>query len=191
MIHKFTSDLLSIYKEYGNDDYIGEPISQQSHMLQAAYFAQQAGADDELILAAFFHDIGHLCAPFDAEEMDGLGIVDHEQIGAQYLSTKGCSARLCQLVASHVQAKRYLCWKNPAYFAKLSQASTGTLAFQGGPMSTEEALSFEASPMHKDILRLRVWDEQAKIPQGPELDWELLTNILNDHICKTGNYDNP
>ena len=190
MMHRFTTELLQIYTAHGSADYIGEPITQQSHMLQAAYMAMKSGADNELILAAFFHDIGHLCANDDAPKMDGLGIVDHEGIGARFLASRGCSTRLCTLVESHVQAKRYLCWKNPKYLAQLSEASRGTLEFQGGPMTTEEANEFTNRKDYHDILRLRVWDEQAKIENGEEMDWNLLTTILNDHICSRGTHEN-
>ncbi len=37
------------------------------------------------------------------------------------------------LIENHVNAKRYLTWKNPAYFAALSEASLQTLTYQGGP----------------------------------------------------------
>ena len=122
--------LLTMYQQAEKMDYIGEPVSQLSHMQQAAWLAQQAGADDELILAAFFHDIGHICAPKDAPQMAGLGVLYHEKIGAAYLQKYGFSARVTDLVELHVQAKRYLCWKNPVYYQKLSPASKGTLEFQ-------------------------------------------------------------
>lgn len=57
------------------------------------------------------------------------------------------------------------------YAANLSEASQGTLAYQGGPMSDAEVLDFERDPLHRDLLRLRGWDEQAKHPlQVPALD---------------------
>ncbi len=188
-MHQFTTKLLSVYSQYGTSDYIGEPISQMSHMLQAAYFAERSGADNELILASFFHDIGHLCAESDAEEMDGLGIIDHEHIGAQFLLDHGCSRRVANLVAGHVNAKRYLCWRNPGYLERLSESSLGTLFFQGGPMETSEAKEFESSALHKDILRLRTWDEMAKVSQGPELKWERIQQILDEHIVNGGQVD--
>ena len=39
------------------------------------------GFDDEVVLAAFFHDIGHICAQ-DAQNMGGFGVVSHERLGA-------------------------------------------------------------------------------------------------------------
>lgn len=163
-------DPFVILERYGTSDYIGEPVTQIAHMCQAAQLAQNAGADDALILGALFHDIGHLCAPTDAPEMDGLGVVDHEHIGADFLLACGYSERVADLVRLHVQAKRYLCFRHPKYLANLSRASAGTLAFQGGTMTTEEASAFEAHPLHRDILRLRAWDEAAKDRTGTGLD---------------------
>ena len=178
--------VFSHYRQKGDEDYIGESISQLEHMLQAATLAQQSGADDELILAAFFHDIGHLCAPPSTPQMDGLGVVDHEELGARLLTTVGFSSRIAQLVELHVQAKRYLCFQKPNYYQRLSSASKGTLHFQGGVMSSQEAAHFQQHPLFKDILRLRVWDEQAKVPNAPSLSLEELEERAIHHLQHCG-----
>ena len=182
-MHPKVAEILSVYTECGDADYIGEPVSQLAHMLQAAYFAQESGADSELILAAFFHDVGHLCADKDAQQMSGLGVLNHEHVGAQFVLERGCSKRVAELVAGHVQAKRYLCWSKPSYLNTLSQASRQTLDFQGGPMNEREARIFEESPYFKDILRLRVWDERAKVPNGPKMTLGLMSRLLEQHIA--------
>ena len=178
-------DAFVFFEQYGDADYIGEPISQLEHMLQAARLAQRSGADDALILGAFFHDIGHLCAPPDAPQMDGLGVMDHEHIGADFLLSCGYSQRVAELVRLHVQAKRYLCFKNPRYAANLSPASTGTLAHQGGAMSKDEARAFEAHPLHRDILRLRTWDEAAKVVDGESMSMVEIRAISERHLLQT------
>jgi putative nucleotidyltransferase with HDIG domain len=101
-------------------------------MSQAADLAEKEGYDEEVILAAFFHDIGHLCSSgHEAESMDGFGTVNHEKLGADYLREKGFSERLAILVEGHVIAKRYLTYKFPSYYNRLSAASKATLDFQG------------------------------------------------------------
>jgi len=157
------NEVFALYEKFGDEDYIGEPVSQLEHMSQAAALAQSEGYDDEVVLAAFFHDIGHLCA--DAGEtgsMDGMGNVDHEKLGADYLLHRGFSARLAALVQGHVIAKRYLTYKYPEYYNKLSAASKTTLQFQGGVMSIDEATQFELNPDAELIIRLRYWDDMAK-----------------------------
>ncbi|WP_339902415.1 phosphonate degradation HD-domain oxygenase [uncultured Cyclobacterium sp.] len=157
------NEVFSLYESYGNADYIGEPVSQIEHMSQAAQMAEEEGYGNEVILAAFFHDLGHLFSQREElEQMDGYGVMDHEKLGADYLRKLGFPEKVARLVESHVEAKRYLTFKNPVYFQKLSEASKQTLNFQGGVMTTEEAREFEADPEHKLILKMREWDERAK-----------------------------
>ncbi|MDR3695359.1 phosphonate degradation HD-domain oxygenase [Mucilaginibacter sp.] len=157
------NEVFSLYEKHGDEDYIGEPVSQLEHMSQAARLAEEEGYDDEVILAAFFHDIGHLCAEEgQAESMDGMGNIDHEKLGADYLLAHGFSERIADLVNAHVIAKRYLTYRYAEYYNKLSPASKVTLEFQGGMMSPEEAAEFEQKPDLDLIIRLRYWDDMAK-----------------------------
>lgn len=165
------AELFALCRLQADLDYIGEPISQLEHMSQAAELAQAEGADDELVLAAFCHDIGHFCTPpADHISMAGLGRVGHEHVGAHWLRQRGFPDRLCGLVARHVDAKRYLCLREAGYLARLSPASCQTLAWQGGAMSDTEANAFERDPLFEDSLRLRRWDEAAKMTGRPLLD---------------------
>ncbi|MEO6290718.1 MAG: HD domain-containing protein, partial [Ginsengibacter sp.] len=112
-----TDEILSLYKSFGDQDYIGEPVSQIEHMCQCAQLAEQANYDEEVVLAAFFHDIGHLCEHImEVDYMDEYGIVDHEKIGADFLKSKGFSKKISSLIGSHVEAKRYLTFANPEYY---------------------------------------------------------------------------
>lgn len=166
------NEIFALYEQYGSADYIGEPVSQLEHMSQAAALAENEGYGEEVILAAFFHDLGHLCAA-DAEtqKMDGFGNVNHETIGADYLRKRGFSQTLARLVESHVTAKRYLTYKHPEYYHQLSPASRATLGFQGGVMSALEAAEFETDPNADIIIKLRYWDDEAKV-----------TNVPVDHV---------
>ncbi|MGM9454811.1 HD domain-containing protein [Legionella bozemanae] len=143
-------------------DYIGESVSQLEHALQCAYFAKQAGHSQEVILACLFHDIGHFASNTKQNKMADLGVVHHEWIGATLAYTLGFSAKVALLIGHHVNAKRYLAGKKKDYFERLSAASKKTLLFQGGVMSDEEMLHFEANTHFKDILRVRINDEKAK-----------------------------
>lgn len=161
--HTALEEIFSLYEKFGAQDYIGEPVSQLEHMSQSAQLAIREGQDDEIILAAFFHDIGHLCVSDSASEsMGGYGVKQHEKIGADYLRSKGFSERVAKLVENHVQAKRYLTFKYPDYYQGLSKASKQTLTFQGGIMGVEEAKAFEKDPLFEASIMLRRWDELAK-----------------------------
>ena len=167
------AEVFGLYEQHGTADYIGEPVSQIEHMSQAAQWAMAEGFDDEVVLAAFFHDIGHLCGQGGAN-MGGYGVVSHERLGADYLRRVGFSERLARLVEYHVEAKRYLTFSQPDYYARLSEASRRTLAYQGGAMTPDEARAFEQDPLYAISLRLRHWDEQAKQAQVPVLDLQVL-----------------
>jgi predicted HD phosphohydrolase len=95
--------------------------------------------------------------------MGGFGVKRHEQIGADYLRKLGFSEKIGRLVENHVQAKRYLTYRYAEYFEKLSEASRQTLIHQGGPMNEEEALLFESDPLFEASLKMRIWDEEAKV----------------------------
>lgn len=157
--------ILALLERAGDVDYIGEGVSQLLHALQAADLACQAAADDDSVLAALLHDVGHLCAGLDAPRMGGVGVLRHEEIGAAYLARLGLPERVTELVRGHVAAKRYLVSRDPRYYARLSDASRLTLVHQGGPMSAAEQHAFESLPHHKALLRLRSWDERAKDPE--------------------------
>jgi phosphonate degradation associated HDIG domain protein len=177
------SEIFDLYTRYGSSDYIGEPVSQLEHMCQAAQMAASEGADDEMVLAAFFHDIGHLCEfIMPLEKMDGIGIVDHESIGEKYLLTHGFSARIGRLVQGHVPAKRYLTFKYPAYYQRLSQASKETLTIQGGVMQADEAAAFEADPLFDNYIKMREWDDRAKLVNTPVPDLNFLKEMAVQHL---------
>lgn len=170
---QIAEEIFSLYQDFGNADYIGEPVSQLEHMCQAAQLAEAEGYDEEVILAAFFHDIGHLCEHIiDTKSMDSYGVVDHEIIAGNYLRQKGFSEKMARLVESHVQAKRYLTFKYPDYFNKLSDASKMTLAKQGWVMDELEAQNFETDHLHQLYIKMREWDDKAKLEHKllPSLD---------------------
>ena len=157
--------IFSYYEKFGNRDYIGEPVSQTEHMVQAAMLAENDNQNKSIILAALFHDIGHLVA-FDEETpfetMDDVGIKDHEKVGAIFLRKLNVPYPIPELIEGHVQAKRYLTFKNKDYYNKLSDASRKTLLHQGGPMTQEEAAIFELNKLHNTMIKLRGYDEKAK-----------------------------
>ena len=163
-IEERVNEIFELYQKYGDEDYIGEPVSQIGHMCQAAELAEAEGYPEEIILAAFFHDIGHFCEHFmPVQQMDGFGVVDHEKLGADFLRSKGFSSTIASLVENHVQAKRYLTYHFPSYYEQLSEASKKTLEFQGGVMTLEEAMLFESGDLFDLHIKLRRWDEKAKM----------------------------
>jgi phosphonate degradation associated HDIG domain protein len=176
-------EIREIFLSQGDEDYYGEPVSQFEHAAQAAILAEKSGFDKEVQIAAFLHDIGHLLpAASEGELMDNYGRKDHEGVAADWLRNRGFSEKIAILVENHVNAKRYLCYANPAYFHNLSDASRQTLTFQGGKMEQAEAEAFENNPYFDIIIRMRRWDEAAKVEnqQLPDLDHFL--QMCEDHL---------
>ena len=184
---KITDEIMNLYQEHGGAEYAGEKVTQLEHMAQAAQLAEAQGYDEEVVLAAFLHDIGHISEAAKGDnEMDGFGIKDHEELGAEFLREKGFSKKITRLVESHVEAKRYLTYKDPAYYANLSEASKRTLEYQGGPMTEEEATAFEQYPLFNLIIRMRNWDEQAKIEHQPLPDLQRYRQMMLHHLETAG-----
>lgn len=180
---KIADEIIGLFEGYGGTEYAGEKVSQLEHMAQAAQLAEQQGYDEEVILAAFLHDIGHISeAASGNNEMDGFGIKDHEELGAEFLRRKGFSKKIVRLVESHVEAKRYLTVKDPDYYARLSEASKKTLEFQGGPMTREEAEAFEQYPLFPLIIQMRKWDELAKIENKQLPDLQYYRQMIFHHL---------
>lgn len=185
LANKRAEEIFELYEKSGNQDYIGEPVSQLEHMCQAAQLAEAEGYDDEVILAAFLHDVGHLLPGHDeSESMNGFGTIDHEKLGAYYLSKLGFSERLYSLIASHVNAKRYLTFSYPDYYNKLSEASKRTLEFQGGAMNTKEAMTFKNDELFPLYIKMRQWDEAAKIEHQSLPPLEKYKEMMVQHLIK-------
>lgn len=177
--------IFSLYERYGDEDYIGEPVSQLEHMSQTAQLAIREGYDDEIVLAAFFHDIGHICSMKESDtDMGGFGMRNHEKIGADFLRKYGFPEKIAVLVENHVQAKCYLMHKHPDYFAQLSDASRATLQYQGGKMDESEAKRFEKHPLFEISILLRKWDEKAKERSVPVIHLSLLKKMAKNVLFK-------
>jgi phosphonate degradation associated HDIG domain protein len=182
---QIAKEVFDLYRKHGQADYIGEPVSQVEHMVQSAQLAEKAGYNEEVVLAAFFHDIGHICQMDGQVEKMGLfGAKSHEEIGSKYLRSKGFSENICALVENHVAAKRYLTFANPEYYKQLSDASKKTLEYQGGKMSAEEAEAFKRDPLFAQSIQLRYWDEQAKEENQPMPPLEYFGQMAERHLAK-------
>src|SRR6476469_3792287 len=183
-----TQEIMQLFEKYGNNDYDGEPVTQTSHMVQCAMLAMRNNADNELVLGAFLHDIGHLLGHQQhSKAMGSFGAVNHEGIGAQYLKQKDFSDRVCSMVNGHVAAKRYLVATDANYAAKLSPASQETLRWQGGAMSKEEAEAFSQDPYFKDIIQVRLWDEGAKDYNAVLMPLSTFEELMKDYLNKNNN----
>ncbi len=170
------AEIRDLFARYGSDHY-GEGISLRSHMVQTALLAEAGDAPPHLIAAALLHDVGHFLHP-DARTAPTQGQdLEHEALGAAWLS-RGFGPEVTAPIALHVQAKRYLCTVEPAYFGALSAASRLSLSLQGGPMSLGEAEVFAQRPGAADAVRLRRWDDLGKEVMRQDADMARFDGIL-------------
>jgi phosphonate degradation associated HDIG domain protein len=150
------------FAHHGGDQYGGERVTQLAHALQCATLAESEGADAALIAAALLHDVGHLLHDL-GEKPAARGIDDrHELVGRTWLS-RWFGESVTEPVRLHVNAKRYLTATDPGYFATLSAGSVRSLELQGGAFTPELATGFIALPHAEAAVRLRRWDERAKV----------------------------
>ena len=151
------------FEIHGNDDYGRDRVKQLEHALQCAALAEVEGAAPTLITAALLHDIGHLIHDL-GDSPAARGIDDrHEMLGQEWL-TRWFGTAVTEPVRLHVDAKRYLTGTDTGYFATLSPGSVRSLELQGGPFSIDAAANFIGQPYASDAVRLRRWDEGAKVP---------------------------
>ena len=113
---------------------------------------------------------------------EGVGRVGHELIGQEYLLRHGFSQKVAALVGSHVAAKRYLCAIEPSYHATLSDASQKSLIFQGGPMVGAELEAWATNPWCTEMVRLRKWDDGAKVVGLETAPAEAYAGMIENHL---------
>jgi phosphonate degradation associated HDIG domain protein len=154
-------DILDLYERRGARMYGSEPVSQTEHALQCAMLAAEGGASAELIAACLLHDVGHLIAELPhCLERDTDDV--HQYLPIPFLRGTFADAVL-EPIRLHVDAKRYLCQVERSYWDTLSPASRHSLELQGGRFDALAAERFLARPFAWDAIRLRRWDDFAKV----------------------------
>ena len=158
-------EVVSLLERRGQNQYGMEAINQLEHALQCAHLAEQAGETTETVVASLLHDLGHLLAA----EREGVKEknIDQDDLH-QYMALpflRGLfSDEVLEPIRLHVDAKRYLCLIEPSYWASLSAASKHSLEQQGGVFNEAEGQAFMLQPFAAEAVRLRRYDDLAKVP---------------------------
>ena len=144
--------------EQGASVTYGEHVDMRAHALQAARAVENYGdvADDDLVIAALLHDVGHLLAPAGDH-----GFADHAGVGAAHLGP-WLPATVTEPIRLHVAAKRHLVATEEGFRDTLSEASLITLEQQGGPMGADESSAFLDETHAERAMRLRRADDLGK-----------------------------
>jgi phosphonate degradation associated HDIG domain protein len=157
-----TAEITALFERRGAGSYFGEKVSMLEHALQAAHFARAEQASPALVVAALLHDVGHLLEDVPEDINDWKVDARHEAVGGAWLA-RHFGPEVWEPVELHVAAKRYLCATRDGYFEALSADSRRSLVLQGGMFTPEEAKAFIAQPHAEDAVRLRLWDDLAKV----------------------------
>ena len=157
------SDICTLFARKGGREYEGEGVTQLEHALQTAAQAEAEGAPPALVTAALLHDLGHLLN--DQGETPTLrGVDDLHQFAALPFLRGVYGDDVLQPIRLHVDAKRYLCATRAGYYDALSADSKRSLVLQGGVYDDAAAAAFIAQPHAEDAVRVRLWDDLAKVP---------------------------
>jgi len=177
-------DVIATYRTHGHRHY-GEAVTELQHALQCATFAQEAGEPPIVVAAALLHDYGHLCHELGEDIADAGVDAKHEALGYDLL--KGLFVdEVADAARLHVAAKRYLCLRDPGYEAGMSEASRTSLRLQGGPMTDDEARTFEREPHVALAIRVRRYDDMGKVVDMPTPDLDAFVPVLQTALRQGG-----
>jgi phosphonate degradation associated HDIG domain protein len=155
-------DIVHLFRTQGSAQYGAEPVSQLEHAVQCAALAEEEGAGPELVAASLLHDFGHLMyASVDSACRRALD--DRHEYRPVRMLRRYFGDAVVMPIRLHVAAKRYLCAVDPDYRGELSAASLHSLALQGGSYTPAEVTAFIVQPYARDAIRLRTWDDRAKM----------------------------
>ena len=156
-------DIVDLYRQAGDAQYAGEPVTQLEHAWQCAQLARLAGASAELQLASWLHDLGHLLMGLPGTPTLRGQDDRHEALAAPVL--EAIWGRLvAEPVRLHVLAKRYLVGRHPSYRQRLSPDSLRSLKLQGGAMDIYEQQLFEQTAMHADAIQAQGLGRRGQAP---------------------------
>ncbi len=159
-------EIQSLYETYGASLYDGEAVTQLEHALQAASLAESEDAPNTLIAAALLHDLGHILEARNQDRDNAFPTTDHRhQLAVVPFLQHSFPDAMIEPIKMHVDAKRCLCALDANYFSTLSPASVHSLALQGGIFNEAQVTRFEQRPHAQAALRLRRWDDLAKVPR--------------------------
>ena len=95
-VHHTVDRIFALYEEYGNEACNGN-ATMLMHMMKCAQLVEEEGYDDEMVVAAFLHDIG----PF-------LQVAGHDKVVGMYLQELNFPGKIVNIISGNIPAPRYL-----------------------------------------------------------------------------------
>ena len=184
-------DLLSQLKSQADADYIGEPISQLDHSLQAASLAKAGGESESLVLAALFHDIGKP----DTRSFSHGGVTfrHHEEVGARIARKRLKALDFPEEIVQQVSELVRLSGRFKGYADGWSDSAVRRYARDAGPLlgklnhlircdcTTRNRVKEEGIQAAMDDLEIRIKDlaeEERVKSERPGLDGDEIMEHL-------------
>lgn len=169
-------EISHLYETRGAAWYVKEKVTHRQHATQCAWLAEKAASAPELVTAALLHDLGHLLASY-AEQLPPDADDGHQYIPVPFLRGRFPDA-VIEPIRLHVDATRYLCGIDSAYWARQSDSERRCLARQGGPFNEAESAAFLMRPFAADALRVRRWDDLAQDLNAKPPPWSHFARVL-------------
>lgn len=195
MAHPLDELCLLTWK-YGKEKYmINEIITQESHILQAAKIAEDAGAPEQVIVAMLYHDIGQLFMRDDENNYNNrleltteLLHYNHDEYGSQWLRKRYFPPFIVNFAKYHTIAKIVLSRTlGDKYINTLSDASKESLKLQEEKYSgnnNEKIKEFLNNPYANTYLIMRYIDDMAKESNAYTYIFEHYRTMINHVLSK-------
>jgi predicted HD phosphohydrolase len=181
--------IVDSYRQAASIRYGQSAVTELEHSLQCAELADQAGADEELVIACMLHDVARSAVPQE-QVSDTLQSADvapdaknHGEAAAELMKDM-LPERSLFCIRYHAEAKQYLCQVNPAYRDRLADASIQTLAVQSDSTSREKLDTLANHRFWKDALRVRTWDDGAKVRDRETRPLDYWINRLDEFLAE-------
>ena len=131
-------------------------------MLQAASMAEGEGSPDSLVVAALLHDIGHLVhhLPEDIAERGVDG--HHEDAGASWLAPY-FPPEVIRPIEMHVRRQAPPLRGRPGLCRGALPRLEAQPEVAGRADGGRRGRAVESDPHHRSAIRLRGWDDAAKV----------------------------
>lgn len=146
-------------------------ISLERHALRCASLAGDAGEPDALIAACLLQNYGHLILRTAGPSRTTAWQPEADRVGPDRLAA-WFNPEVVEPIRLKVDARRYLCWREPDYLRSLPIPVLEALPSFGGIMTDGEALEFEVNHHSAAAVRLQRYADLAQChdPSLPGLD---------------------
>ena len=185
-------NIFGIYEKFGGVLHHSKPLTYLQHANQTALIAEKESDDSNIILGAFFHEIGDL---LKLKKQLEPGNTPETRLpttsGSDFLRLYHLPYPICDLVEGYPNLERFTASINNTYYAKLSTEMKERINNNGGLMTQEEMIRFINNPLKERFYSLNNWSNLASSQPKTILndtDDTILLEKFYNMASKTKNY---